>query len=678
MMSGLVLALPDAVLVVDMEGVVLGANPAAEELFGVTIDERVGVPCFDLIHSGDLEMALVSLTSMGEHEIGSPIEIRVKAADGWRLVEVLGAQFSDEDIDAGIILAIRDLTDRRKYEIAQGDEAVFRALMQNAVGLTVLIDPQGTIETTSVAITRALGYDPPKVVGTEFGGLVLDADRGAFEGALARCIAPTTEGEVSIEVRLMSRDGTSEAPYQLVLVDLVNDPSVGGVVVTGHEISELRAAREELARLAYFDGLTGLPNRAALITELESRLRPARGERRETIVAFLDLDRFKPVNDLFGHAAGDELLTALGRRLEGCLRATDYVSRFGGDEFVVLADPTGDEPLSGLVARLENAVAEPFSLSVGTVQVYASIGVATANSGDDLDFVMAEADAAMYAEKHRRRGVESGRSRPMGERRALAESIDRAFDDEEFELWYQPIVDLGSGRITSFESLIRWRHPERGLLSPAAFLDIVEDLSRDDDLAEFVLASAVRDMAVVRDAIGRDMAFAVNASASQFTDPQFATLVRDTIAAAGIETRWLTVEVSERSILERPASGPSITSSAGLAALAATGVRIAVDDFGTGYSSLSHLVSFPIDSIKVDRSFVSRMTIDRHCMSVVSALVGLAMSMDIDIVAEGIETPDQLNVLIELGCHKGQGFLMSRPVPLQQALELIETTGGQL
>jgi diguanylate cyclase (GGDEF)-like protein/PAS domain S-box-containing protein len=670
-LSRLVDHLPDAVIVVDHDGVLRYANDAALELHGNSAADRVGRSCFDLIHPGDQELALVSLAAMEEQAVGTPLELRVRSDRGWILVEMLGAATQLPDGRPGVVLSLRDLTERRRWDIAAGDDAQFRSVVQNGVNLILLLDAEGTVLTTSATLTRTLGHNQSVILGQPITELILDEDRVAFDLALRRALDGSPEGDsegIRVEARLRTRRGT-HVPHQLHILNLLDDPTVGSVVLTGHDITELHQAREELSRIAFADPLTGLPNRWELIRELSSRLRQRRpGDEHQVGVAFIDLDRFKPVNDLFGHAAGDELLVALAVRLRRMVRAGDLVARIGGDEFVVVADIARAESLQSLRHRLETALLQPIELSVGTIQIGASIGTVTASSGDSAETVLAEADAVMYEEKHRRRGMRTDHRLPVAERRAIAEALDAAFDNEEFLLHYQPIVDLQTGRVVEFEALVRWQHPKRGLLTPAEFLDVIEDVGRDDQLARFVVCRATEDLATARVTHGLEIGIAVNASAAQFADPSFADLVADQMRHHHVPPGSLTVEVSERSILERTPHGPAIAVSAGLQALVDRGIRIAVDDFGTGYSSLSHLVSFPIDAIKIDRSFVSRMLTERESRSVVTALISLARSLRQDIVAEGVESHEQLRKLRGLGCSRAQGYLLGVPLPFEQAV----------
>ena len=662
--------LPDAVLVVDDAGVLHYSNPAAERLLGVSGESRLKRNCFDLIHPGDLEMVLLALGGVKDHGVATPIEFRAKTPEGWRVVEMRGVPIENPVMGKGIALCIRDLTDRGKREIAPGNDEQFRAMLQNGVGLMLLVNPAGEVASASAALTRTLGLELDTVLGNPLIDLVSEADHRTFRAAYQKALrAPTTNAEgTRLEVRLNRRSGIA-VPYQLTLVNLLEDPAVNGIVVTGHDISELRAAQEELGRLVYLDPLTGLPNRGELVRELTSRLRPRRdGEEQEFVVAYMDLDRFKPVNDLFGHLAGDELLINVGKRLSELIRDGEMVARFGGDEFVVVGDATGTDPLYGLCSRLEAAIAEPFHLEAGTVQLSASVGGVLAYSGDPAETVLAEADTAMYTRKRRGQTAQPSQQRPIVERRSLAEGLEQAFEKEEFVLFYQPIVDIQTSWTVEFEALVRWKHPDRGILPPGQFLDIIEDVGRDGQLANYVLHQATADLARMRNEFGLDVRCAVNASANQFSDPGFADLVSEMVSRNSLPPDAITIEVSERSILQRAGRGPAATVVNELQSLVDKGVRIAVDDFGTGYSSLTHLVSFPVDSLKIDRSFIANLMNDSQSRAVVTALIGLARSMKLDVVAEGVESQEQLRKLRRLGCRHVQGFYLGVPKPFTAAI----------
>ena len=530
--------------------------------------------------------------------------------------------------------------------------------------MTILLDPAGTIRSASAALPRTLGHDPGLVTGTALTELVDEVDHDALHNALERAARQRdqreTDRSVAVEVGLIDRDG-STTPYQLTIVDLVDDPTVEGIIVSGQDITELHRTREELRRIAEHDTLTGLANRASLTDILARRLDH---ERRPASVAFIDIDRFKPVNDLYGHEAGDELLAAFAERLRHVTDPGDTVARLGGDEFVIVAELRSD--LTRWAEQLDRALGVPYKLSFGSVQVFASVGAVAAHPGQRADTVVAEADATMYAVKHGRRGGLAFQHRPLSERRAIAEDLVAAFAEDQFAVHYQPMIDTASGYTVGYEALVRWYHPDKDVLVPAAFLDVVEDIGRDAELGARVLRAACRDLPALEATTPVDIEVSVNASAAQLNDPDFPGIVLDAILAAGIRPEQLILEVSERAILERPEHGPSTPVLTVLRTLSDLGVKIAVDDFGTGYSSLTHLVSFPVDIIKIDRSFVEGITQDPHRRSVVAALIGLARGMEIRVVAEGVETSAQAAALAQLGCTVEQGFLPGYPQSLAE------------
>ena len=671
-LDGLMDRLPDAVVVMDTAGVLRGANTTAETRFGWLRSEWVGRSLLELIHPDDLDWALASLDTVLGKDVGTPIEVRIRSSADWRLVEVIGSALEHHGEEL-VLLSVRDLTQRRLWEVAGDDTAMFRSIMQHAPSLTLLTDHVGQVRSVSAALIRLTGRGPDIAIGHNLTDLVVPADRARLAGAL-REVVENKHGQTKLEV-ILAATGRAAVPCQLTMVNLLADPTVQGVVISGHDISELRKARQELEHLAGHDSLTGLPNRAQLTRALQLWIDDADPAGVGIAVAFIDLDRFKPVNDLYGHETGDELLVAVASRLAGAVRGGDLVARFGGDEFVVIArDPDGIDP-QGLAARFEEVLARPFELSVGEVHISASIGVVEAGPGDEVDTVLAEADVAMYADKNNRHEV-SPTGRTVVARRRLAERVAQALDTGEFVAHYQPIVDLTTGRWIGLEALARWNHPEQGLLLPADFLDIIEDIGRGVRLGEIMIDAVCADMHRLHQLTGAVPGIAVNASVDEMTDPGYPMLVTDALRRWGIAPGRFTVEISERSMLERR-SRTGIAVPTNLAALADAGIHLAVDDFGTGYSSLTHLVSFPVDIIKIDRSFVAGVVGDGQRRSVIAALAGLAENTGMRVIAEGIDQPDQIRVLRDLGCQLGQGFHYARPMPYE-ALEIAYRTEGVL
>ena len=387
--------LPDAVVVIDAAGTVVRANRAAERVMQRPRAEWLGMSGLDLVHPDDLHLAAVSLASVEGKDVGTPIELRMRTNDGWRLVEVVGAPLED----GFIALSMRDLTDRRRWEVAGGETARFRSLVQHAASVTMLLTGTGVVESVSAALTRMLGHDPELVCGRPLLGIVAPDDRPLVEAAIrAAAEAPSGSEPITVEALLVRAADHAVVPFELTIVSLLDDPTVGGLVLSGHDISRLRAAQESLAELAHFDSLTGLPNRRAFDAALEREWALTALDGIDSFVVVADLDRFKMLNDLHGHAAGDEALRQVARALRASVRETDVVARLGGDEFAAILIRCGGEPaVLGFQAVLRERLRE--RLRSLPVSVDMSIGHASLRRSDSAAAALHDADLAMLSQK---------------------------------------------------------------------------------------------------------------------------------------------------------------------------------------------------------------------------------------------------------------------------------------
>ena len=447
--------------------------------------------------------------------------------------------------------------------------------------------------------------------------------------------------------------------------------AAGRIVRWYGTVEDIHDAKQDQARIAYMahhDQMTGLANRALFQERLGQELaRIGRGSR--LAVLNLDLDNFKAVNDALGHAAGDMLLRQVADRLSACVRETDTVARLGGDEFailqVVLQQPDG---AATLAQRIMDALGKTYDLDGHVLAIGTSIGIALSpEDGAQSDALLGNADLALYRAKADGRGTYRFFESRMGERlqarQALKLDLRGAVAREEFDLAYQPLVDLRSGEVSGFEALVRWRHPGRGTVSPAEFIPLAEETGVIGPLGEWVLRRACREAARWPGRVG----VAVNLSAVQFRDRALPRIVEAALAASGLAPRRLELEITE--------SVPLLDDDANLAVLhglRALGVRIAMDDFGTGYSSLAYLHRFPFDKLKIDRSLVSLLSETEESQAIVRAIIGLSRALRIATTAEGVETRQQLDLLRAEGCDQAQGFLLSHPVPASEVLALIE------
>jgi diguanylate cyclase (GGDEF)-like protein len=437
----------------------------------------------------------------------------------------------------------------------------------------------------------------------------------------------------------------------------------------GQAFDRLSNLQGELVHQANHDSLTSLANRARFVERTEQALAAGR----TVAVMFVDLDDFKTINDGLGHAAGDQLLSAVARRLEGTLRSDDVAARLGGDEFAILVmtRPGHPDPQS-LAERVLEALTAPFSILGEQLLVRASVGVAVGEAATtSVGDLLRKADVAMYAAKHGGKGraaaFDPSMDAELQERLHLETELQRALEDNALEVVYQPVVDLTSGAVVALEALARWNHPQRGLIPPDVFVPVAERCGLAADLGRAVLDLACQRVATLPPGPAGPVSLAVNLSARELSQPGFVEDVLVTLARAGLGPSALIVDVTERAILDAGDDGAT------LERLRGCGVRVAVDDFGTGNSSLSYLRSLPVDLLKVDRSFVAGLGAADADRTVTSAIVGLAATLGLGVVAEGVETAEQVGELVALGCTLGQGHHLSPPLGADQLDALVAT-----
>ena len=567
---------------------------------------------------------------------------------------------------------------------AQG-EARFQALVLHSSDLISLVDASLAITYQTPSITRLLGYAEDELIGTQLAELTHPEDRLSLLAARAEVTAGT-HGSTTSQLRLRHKDG-SYRHVQSIHTNLLDDPDVQAVVVTTRDVTAKKQLEAQLQHNAFHDTLTGLANRALFADRLDHAL--ARTDRLAAPVAvlFVDLDDFKAVNDGSGHTTGDELLVAVADRLRQTLRPGDTIARLGGDEFAVLIEDAAEPGRPAAAAeRLLAALAEPFdAIGNGTgspVRITASVGIATGAAGQhDAAELLRHADVAMYAAKAAGKGRFSVfepemESAIIGQLQLKAE-LARAVEHGEFTVYYQPTVELSNGRLAGVEALVRWQHPERGLVPPLDFIPLAEQTGLIVPIGRFVLREACRQMRAWHTSYPTSprMTVSVNLSARELDEPGLVDSVRDVLAETGLDPAHLVLEITESVLLVDLPATISV-----LAALRALGVRLAIDDFGTGYSSLAYLENLPVDILKIDKSFVDRIGdaptdipgVDDPNQSVmVSAISQLGHALHLELVAEGIEQREQVSTLQGLACQYGQGYYFARPLTSGALAELL-------
>jgi diguanylate cyclase (GGDEF)-like protein/PAS domain S-box-containing protein len=561
--------------------------------------------------------------------------------------------------------------------ILQRIESNYGPLAEGVPSVAYVYEPgvDGQCLYISPSIERVLGY--AQKLWMEDGGLwdrllhPEDADRViSNEAECAR------SGEALVqEYRISRSDGSVIWIRDEMTVVRGDDgdqpPLFYGVFL---DVSDRKRMEAELERLALYDPLTGLPNRALFSDRLRHAIE-RRGRAQSTAVYFLDVDRFKRINDSLGHSAGDDVLREVAARVERTLRPEDTVARFGGDEFTVLCESVGGVlEAVGVADRLQREIAQPLRAGGAELRLSASIGIAIAEPGEDVDVsrLVEDADAAMYRAKERGGARTELFDMAMRERAVDALSIEQelshGLDRGELRLFYQPLVSLVTGEIVGAEALIRWEHPERGLLSPDKFLPVAEESGLIVQVGAWAVGEACRRLRDWDRLSGGPSAFslAVNLSARELTHPDVVATVLNAVRRSALDPSRITIEVTESTAMADRDSGFRA-----LRELSAAGVRIAIDDFGTGYSSLDHLREMPADILKIDRSFVAGMAANSPDTALVAAAIAMGRALEMEVVAEGIETTEQVTDLRELGCPLGQGFLFARPLPPEEIDSLL-------
>jgi diguanylate cyclase (GGDEF)-like protein/PAS domain S-box-containing protein len=549
-------------------------------------------------------------------------------------------------------------------------EARLSSLVKHSSDLITVLDANAIVTYQSPSIEGVLGYSPADVLGGSFARLLADGEPGRLLALLAD--GPATAGASQVlECPLRHRDG-SRRHFEVLVTNLLDDEHVRGIVLNARDVSERKAFEEQLAHQAFHDPVTGLANRALFGERVRHAVARARREDGGIAVLFADLDDFKTINDSLGHAVGDEVLVEVAKRLATSVRASDTAARFGGDEFaILLEDVESAQEAADTAERILAAVGEPLTVSGKQLSLRASLGIAMVESSGaaDADELLRNADAAMYIAKRDGKGgyrlFEPAMHEGVLARLELRADLQRALDEDQFELHYQPVVRLDDGQICSLEALLRWRHPERGLVPPDDFIPFAEEAGLIVPIGRWVLREGCRQARALKDVRGPEgpLSIAINLSVKQLQDPDVIAHVREALEESGLDPALLTLEITETVMV-----ADTEVAIRRLHELKALGVRLAMDDFGTGYSSLSYLNAFPVDVLKMDRSFL-RDGATPEQSGLASAVIAIGETLRLDVVAEGIELPAQADALRDLGCDLGQGFYFARPMTADAVVE---------
>jgi diguanylate cyclase (GGDEF)-like protein/PAS domain S-box-containing protein len=541
-------------------------------------------------------------------------------------------------------------------------ERQFRSLVHNASDIIVVIDERGAVRFHTPSLKEILGHAPRTSLAADLLSMVHPDDRRTARDQIRSVVTDATRTRTTLRVRLRHRDGSWRS-FEAEITDLLDDPHVAGIVLNARDVTDRVALEEQLAHQALHDPLTGLANRALFLDRVEHAVsgRSRNATDGAPTVLFIDLDDFKTVNDSLGHARGDELLVAVADRLSRCLRHVDTAARLGGDEFAILVEDAVDpEAATSVARRVLEVLSLPLSLGVVDVAVAASIGIAKADGTSSAQELLRNADVAMYAAKSRGKNryehFDASMHRRAVHRLSLKADLGRPLERGELFVVYQPIVDLRGGSTVGFEALLRWRHPQRGLVGPLGFIPFAEETGLIVPIGQFVLEQACAEARTLQ-AHRPEIYVSVNVSGTQLRHPRIVEDIASALSASGLSPGSLTLELTESVLMHDTDATADV-----LHRIKALGIRVAIDDFGTGYSSLGYLRRFPVDVLKIDRSFITELGHGPDRSALTRGIVSLARSLQVETVAEGIEDAHQLADLQTLECNLGQGYYFARPL----------------
>ena len=661
-------AVADIIVICDEDARIMWASGAVRAMLGIEPDDLVGVSPFDFIHADDhaaVAARFAGFVSAADTDEIAPIDFRLRHADGTYLwFEGSGNNELDDPSIRGLVISLRDITDRRSAETAlRLSEELNRSIVEAAADAIISVDFAGVIRSFNPAAEDIFGTAAADAIGSNYRRFLSEESLLALRDALAIGRA----GE-QIETFAIRSSGQQFAAHVAVSQVRVGDTQYYTAVV--RDVSNERALEQALRIAATFDELTGLPNRRTLLDRAQGAIEDARRTNDVVGMVFVDLDRFKLVNDGLGHDAGDQLLVLVADRIAAAIRVEDVVARLGSDEFVVLCPSASDlDAIKAVASRIVDALARAFVIADNEVFVGASLGVSVSTGSETPIELLRYADTAMYrAKEHGNTRVEvfDARMQQHAARRLELESaLRQATARGELLAYYQPIIDLRSWRVSGLEALIRWDRPGVGLVAPDDFIPVAEDAGIINEIGPWMLRRATNDCAAWQD-IAPGVGVSVNVSVRQFESGDLVRNVRDSLAGSRLPADLLTIEITESVMLDDSEHNAVI-----MRQIRDLGVHISLDDFGSGYSSLTYLRLLPIDSIKIDRSFLQSLGSGRRDDAMLGAIVNLGTAHDLVVVAEGIDTEAKLTAVVAMGCHQGQGYLFAKPMPLATTLEYL-------
>lgn len=665
----------DGIITVDSKGKIRSFNPAAERIFDYVTDEVIGqdvnllMPKF-FCNENDCYLTIDPNTATSNIS-GISKEITGRRKDGLIVYLELTVNKFHMEGEPIYTVIIRNITSRK-----QADEALheskkrYQALTENTYDLISEISADGYFLYLSPNYKDVLGYETIELLGKKVEAFIHHDDLPSVHAGLGRAIEHNTLGQVIY--RFMGKNGdmcwfeSTGKVYQAATGEK-------RVVFVSRDITERQRYEETIRHQAFHDSLTGLPNRLLFKDRLTLAMAHAKRNKQTLAVLFLDLDQFKLINDTLGHGLGDKMLQSVANRLKKCVREDDTVARLGGDEFtLILPEIMRAEDAAKVAHKILQSIREPMDIDCHELYITSSAGIVFyPNDGKDAETLLKNADTAMYRAKEKGRNNYQLYTPAMNakafERLSMENSLRRALERKEFVLYYQPKYSMSTGHVIGMEALLRWQTPDRGLVSPGEFIPIAEETGLIVPIGEWVLRTACAQNKAWQDEGLSPLRVAVNISARQFQLQNFVETVSRVLEETGLDPNWLELEITETVAMHNAEHGIMM-----LEELNEKGIQLSIDDFGTGYSSLSYLKRFPINKLKIDKSFVSEIGVEQERAAIASTIIVLGQSLSLGVVAEGVETKEQLDFLVDHQCDEMQGYLFGRPMPTDEFKELLQ------
>ena len=657
----------DLICLLTAEGIIRYASPSHRTILGYDPADLIGKTTFEFVHPDDKQGALESFEKMKKYQTPSELKFRFRHIDGrWIHVESKSMPIANEKGELkDIVAVIRDVSEQFKtLRKIEESEQRYKSLFEQNPDMVFALDMEFCFVSINPSMVEKSKYQLDELMNRPFSTLIAPTE---LKKTITK-LTQTKKGQPQTYESIMIDKNGKRIEVNIIAIPIVTNGDVVGIYGISKDMTQQRQAERTIHRLAYYDSLTGLPNRFYFNSHLSQILTKAKTENKKFALMFFDMDNFKNINDSLGHSAGDLLLKQLANRLLEVLpKKGTFLSRISGDEFTIIIEEFQDiGEITELAGSIVDSFQKAFVLEQQEIVVTSSIGITLfPEHGDDRDTLIKNADTAMYRAKDKGKNHYTYFAPHMGQKPikqlTMEMNLRKAIENKEFEMYYQPIIDAYTEKLVSMEALIRWNHPELGMISPGEFIPLAEITGIINPLGDWILKEVIRQAKAWQTAGYRKFPVSVNISGKQFERKDVFKLVNESLKEADLEPKWLTLEITETVAMQHKNNVLHT-----LKTLKELGCNVAIDDFGSGYSSLTYLRNFPTDYLKMDRGFVKGMLASDKNSAIIKTIIELGHILDLKVIAEGVENQSEFNVLKQYRCDQIQGYLFGKPMPSEE------------